>query len=107
MQVESRHSQNTLTATLLRLTDYVRSVFTPGWHTQGLSGPLLAPLSGEMSECSLNTELRWCKPARPESIKGVKTYLEERADGVNLKSLRKEKKLWNDSTTAADVSPAG
>lgn len=55
VHVQKRHSQNTLTAALLRLMDYVINVFTPGLHIQGLSGPPSAHSSGRMSEYVLNT----------------------------------------------------
>lgn len=48
--MQNRHSQNTLTAALLRLMDYVIDVFTPGLHIQGLSGPPSAQSSAGMTE---------------------------------------------------------
>lgn len=50
VHVQNRHSQNTLTAVLLRLMDYVINVFTPGLHTRGLAGPPADYSSGRMSE---------------------------------------------------------
>lgn len=49
MRVQDRHSQNTLTAALLRLMDYVINVFTPELHMQSLSAPPSANSSGRIS----------------------------------------------------------